>query len=1375
MSKPTLVQSLLNRPSQTYSTPIQSKKEYYSTRREMLRIAQDAGVRPAIMTGPSAKAMGSQATTTPRVQTGSHLDGANPKAPPQSTVVPSTTNSQPVNGHMTPGPSKLSLEPPTRAQHPVKPVPIIRPNPSWEEDDNAGDSDLEVFFTPNTSPRTSMASSVATITFPSGRKPSRRSLRNDAAEHLPTAGPSSSSAHQLPPSSLQASKPTPKTNSTTSVQSRPSPSQSPFTAVPSTRTPSNSTANSTRAIHALSATSSISSTSLDGHSLFSDFLDPGSTESTLLTTPYQSDSGEMTSSNTKARLGTIATTRPAAAASSSTTRQSSTSAGVKRRNAEDSVRDVRLDIPPGTSPPNRKSPIPDSSKVPTSRKSKSGTTTQVNGKVLTPPSGIVQQPGQGRKVAASTLQGLTYSGRASGAQVGAAGGSTANGSAKGKESEPLSRTSLPHVPNTSLSVNRTPRKTPHTFSAFAPVGSSFPSSSTATYIQASANSYTNTYAYTHSSSQRKNGNPSKVAPTSMMMSMTALLEEDEEGPFTPRMDVSRNLESDSAEATHSNDQSRASQSSAPNRSRSLRHTSPDLRRRRSRSLESSSTSSGSTPRNRSRTTHTLTAEVQALTLATPGEIPSKGTQGYTSLVLPRAPAPTTAAGLSKHDSWFSVANVGAIGSSADGKIDLTRSGIAQTTMATVEVVRGLGLSRNGSGIRNVLSTFGRRRAVSGGFPAKVGASASARRGSVDDTRQDVPQPASEVEGTILGFTSYRSPPNYVPSRGVLIQVWAVAVDGVDGRLVGVRFGADGVRVDYDEEECEDQGKEAFERDKAQESEPERASTKKNPFAALGRSLSLSLSRHGSPKQNDRQRSSSASHKPSPPRQNQSQREQSRERTASFLKRNNTTASSATTASNSLSHSPSQRRQKAPKQTRANVGYIPGRSFVGRVLECGWDVRDEVIRKGEWVVGLLDVRKCGALAEFIVVDRHRLHRVPHPRKSSPTLDSNAPASPVWLASPTSTQGIRNPATLTLEELALLPLCGLSAYRAVRTFMSAFSSIRDERGTPATVDRRIADFDTASSIGPDYSMTVSAFSHKVMTDHDCGHRRRVLVLRGHDGVGAMAVQMLVQRGWRVSVHVPFSSVPANASQAAGDEFMRTVEERARLWGADEVIFDDGEEGGGVDDGRMAAVRVINTLWEDGDVFDAILDTIGGKEVREAGERLLRSQGKQTSLTPGKGRTTSPAKVSISSLNRHGVGQFTTLVGDVPERAIPSAGDNFRAGLRSLRIGSTDSPNDSHARMAEQVSAGDLKGPSSGRVGYAWVSVVQDVDWEGSDVGETLGTVLRLALEDGIRPFVEVEPGRGMMGRPRVVPFEKAPYVFVDNGPLGDGGTVVVKIAG
>jgi hypothetical protein len=51
--------------------------------------------------------------------------------------------------------------------------------------------------------------------------------------------------------------------------------------------------------------------------------------------------------------------------------------------------------------------------------------------------------------------------------------------------------------------------------------------------------------------------------------------------------------------------------------------------------------------------------------------------------------------------------------------------------------------------------------------------------------------------------------------------------------------------------------------------------------------------------------------------------------------------------------------------RAEVGYIPGRSFVGRVLECGWDVRDEEVKKGEWVVGLLDIKKVSIFSLFFV--------------------------------------------------------------------------------------------------------------------------------------------------------------------------------------------------------------------------------------------------------------------------------------------------------------------------------------------------------------------------------------------------------------------------
>jgi len=48
MTKPTLVQSLLNRPSQTYSGPNVPRKEYYSTKQEMLRIAaEEAAKRPS--------------------------------------------------------------------------------------------------------------------------------------------------------------------------------------------------------------------------------------------------------------------------------------------------------------------------------------------------------------------------------------------------------------------------------------------------------------------------------------------------------------------------------------------------------------------------------------------------------------------------------------------------------------------------------------------------------------------------------------------------------------------------------------------------------------------------------------------------------------------------------------------------------------------------------------------------------------------------------------------------------------------------------------------------------------------------------------------------------------------------------------------------------------------------------------------------------------------------------------------------------------------------------------------------------------------------------------------------------------------------------
>lgn len=73
------------------------------------------------------------------------------------------------------------------------------------------------------------------------------------------------------------------------------------------------------------------------------------------------------------------------------------------------------------------------------------------------------------------------------------------------------------------------------------------------------------------------------------------------------------------------------------------------------------------------------------------------------------------------------------------------------------------------------------------------------------------------------------------------------------------------------------------------------------------------------------------------------------------------------------------------------GFIPGRAFVGRAVECGFDVDNAVCKRGEWVVGLLDVRKVGFIAmrlPFRVTDGRALNlsvrrarRVYHHRASS----------------------------------------------------------------------------------------------------------------------------------------------------------------------------------------------------------------------------------------------------------------------------------------------------------------------------------------------------------------------------------------------------------
>ncbi|KAJ7179595.1 hypothetical protein C8R46DRAFT_1325263 [Mycena filopes] len=562
---------------------------------------------------------------------------------------------------------------------------------------------------------------------------------------------------------------------------------------------------------------------------------------------------------------------------------------------------------------------------------------------------------------------------------------------------------------------------------------------------------------------------------------------------------------------------------------------------------------------------------------------------------------------------------------------------------------------------------------------------------------DLPAP-SHNQPPRLGFTHYRSPPS-VPKAGVLVQVWAVGLDVVDLRLLG----------------------------------------------SFGRFVGRTISR----------------------------------RTASDV--------------GSISDKSD---KDSPSHAAPQVGFIPGRSFVGRVLECGWEVRDEVVRRGEWVVGLLDIRKSGALAEFITVDRHRIHRVPHPQipnavpssassSPSPTPPSSAssdvfplshqnqdspyPSRPSSVsfthdAPPSSRPSSRTssrphrrmrpappparppPPSLSLIDLALLPL-GLAAYRAVRTLSNVATPTTSPSPSTWARDAVTPDGELADPFNPAPSVHVNARG---------AAGRRALVLQGHAGTGGLVARMLTRRGWRVCVHAPGSlgdSGGASADPSAADkEYMRRVQARARAWGVEEVVFDDGGAvGEGGDGGRGAAVRAIERLIGDGDAFDAVVDTVGGKEVWEAGERLLAENGS------GNG--------GAENLKAGRRKQFTTTVGDCPARPIPSAKDNFRAGLRALRGNQNEGKK---SKSKKENKKAEKAGGGRSEVGYAWVSPAQDVDWEGEDVRDSLGAVIRLALEeDGVRPVLEEEQVP--------LPFERAAEVFeARDGGVMRGGNVVVRVA-
>lgn len=210
-------------------------------------------------------------------------------------------------------------------------------------------------------------------------------------------------------------------------------------------------------------------------------------------------------------------------------------------------------------------------------------------------------------------------------------------------------------------------------------------------------------------------------------------------------------------------------------------------------------------------------------VASPSSAPANG---YTGLTLPHA--------------GYSNAKGKA---SAEGHVDLVRAGIAQSSMVTIEVIRGVAATVSGataaglpgaspSKPRRSTLPFSLGRAFAFGMKAKKRESATPVH-----LQGSLPLP--------VAFTAHVSPPSFVPESHVLVQVHAVALDTLDSLIVHEKSGMSGIA------------------------------------GLTGGSKGIG---------------------------------------------------------------------------GGKAGFVPGRSFVGKVVECGWAVREEVCKRNEWVVGLLDVKK-----------------------------------------------------------------------------------------------------------------------------------------------------------------------------------------------------------------------------------------------------------------------------------------------------------------------------------------------------------------------------------------------------------------------------------
>lgn len=334
-------------------------------------------------------------------------------------------------------------------------------------------------------------------------------------------------------------------------------------------------------------------------------------------------------------------------------------------------------------------------------------------------------------------------------------------------------------------------------------------------------------------------------------------------------------------------------------------------------------------------------------------------------------------------------------------------------------------------------------------------------------------------------------------------------------------------------------------------------------------------------------------------------------------------------------------------------------------------------------------QCGALAEFIIVDRRRVCRALSTSHSA----------------------------LTLEQIALLPLCGVPARRAIRTL---------------------------PSVGPG---------------------KTALVLNAHDGVGALIVQSLASQGVQVTAHIPATSPvdSASASSSARTQVHRKHHD------------DDGDNDGSDDDesqsqesGSKSSLTEVATPSLDERVrllgashvmqgeplvviaemgagsFDYVLDTVGGRRIWDASRWILKPSG-----------------------------QFTTLVGDKGAEYPAYEGNSLKSSMRSIRsamrrstpaAGKGKGMGRRHGKENGEGVNEDVRanGKSKG-CGYEWVMPNAGLDTEGEDVRDTLAAVATLAEQGLMVPWPK-----------QAIPFEQTPEAFVESrGLLENGGVVVSKL--